>query len=149
MSARGGIRGFSIIEAVMVLVIVATVLGMLAPSVSTQLTHARVNRAAGVIGADLMLAQSLAGRQHAPVQVTFDVTARTLTLSNAANGATLITRRFGTDSEFKLGSLAASTTSFVVLPNGRTSPTGTVVTLTGAGRTHYVAMSTAGQVRVN
>jgi type II secretory pathway pseudopilin PulG len=58
--------GFSIIEAVMVLLIVATILAALTPGVIRTLSHARVNRAATVVAAQFYVAQSLAGRQRKP-----------------------------------------------------------------------------------
>ena len=82
--------GFTLIEAVMVLLIVATVIGALAPSVVRQISHARVNRAANVVAADFFQAQSLAGRQQKPVVFTVDSSARTITVASAAG--TLETR---------------------------------------------------------
>ena len=65
MRRRPGHAGFTIYEAMMVLLIVGIVVGALTPSVRRQLTRARINRAANVMAADLMLAQSIAGRQRA------------------------------------------------------------------------------------
>src|SRR6185369_7678056 len=86
--------GFSMIEAVMVLLIIATVVGALTPSVIRTISHARVNRAASVVAADLYQAQSLASRARKPVRVTIDSTLRTVTLTDAQTATTLTTRRF-------------------------------------------------------
>jgi type II secretory pathway pseudopilin PulG len=139
--------GFTIIEAVIVLLIVATVLGALTPSVRRSLSRARANRAANVVAADFYLAQSLAARQFQPVVVTFDSDSMLTTITNAATGATLYTRRFGTESEFKLSSFSASVASVLVLPNGMAN-TGVTVTLSAAGYTKQITMTRAGQVRI-
>ena len=138
--------GFTLIEAVMVLLIVATVIGALAPSVVRQISHARVNRAANVVAADFFQAQSLAGRQQKPVVFTVDSSARTITVASAA-GTTLYTRRLGLDSEFKLTTLIATVSPILILPNG-TASTSTTVSIASTGYSRQVRMSRAGQVRV-
>lgn len=130
----------------MVLVIVLTVLGSLAPTVRRQLVHARINRAAGVVAADFYLAQSLAAKARAPVKVVFDATARTAFIQ-LRNDSVLQRRYYGTESEFKLSSFSASPTQVQVLPNGMTNGTVTV-TLTDGEYTRQVRMSRAGQIRV-
>ena len=146
---RGAYRlGFSMIEAVMVLLIVATVIGALTPSVVRQIAHARVNRAANVIAADFFLAQSLAGRQHGPVVVAFDSTNKQTTITQPPPASTnLLTRRFGIDSEFKLTTFTATSSPVQVLPNGMAS---VAVTLTvgSGGYTRQIRMTRAGQIRV-
>jgi type II secretory pathway pseudopilin PulG len=138
--------GFSLIEAVMVLLIIATVVGALTPSVIRTISHARVNRAASVVAADFFLAQSMAGRQHSPVVVTFDPTNKLTTIA-LTSGTTLVTRRFGTDSEFKLSSYSASPASVVVLPSAMASAQVTV-TVSDGSYSRQVRMTRAGFVRV-
>lgn len=148
MNRRAGRLGFSLIEAVMVLLIVATVVGALTPSVIRQIAHARVNRAANVIAADFYLAQSLAGRQHSPVMMTFDTTGKLTTITQPPPANTnLLTRRFDINSEFKLTTYTASSSPVQILANGMAS---TAVTLTvgSGGYTRQVRMTRAGQIRV-
>jgi len=140
--------GFTVIEAVMVLLIVATVIGALTPSVVRQISHARVNRAANVVAADFYLAQSLAGRQHGPVIVTFDSTNMLTTITQPPPANTnLLTRRFGLDSEFKLTVFIASATPVQILPNGMASAA-VVLTFGNGSYTRQVRMTRAGQIRV-
>jgi len=140
--------GFTMIEAVMVLLIVATVVGALTPSVVRQISHARVNRAANVVAADFYLAQSLAGRQHAPVIVTFDSTNMLTTITQPPPASTsLVTRRFGLDSEFKLTTFTASATPVQILPNGMASAA-VILTVSNGSYTRQVRMTRAGQIRV-
>ena len=140
--------GFTLMEAVMVLLIVATVVGALTPSVIRQIAHARVNRAANVVASDFYLAQSLAGRQHGPVIITFDSTARQTTISPPAPANTnLLTRRFGIDSEFKLTTFSATSSPIQILPNGMANAAVTITVASGA-YTRQVRMTRAGQIRV-
>lgn len=140
--------GFSIIEAVIVLLIVATVVGALTPSVVRQITHARINRAANVIAGDLFLAQGLAGRRRAPVIVTFDASAKTVTVTDSRNTSTVYTtRRYGPQSEFKIPQFTASPSALVILPNGMAN-TAVTVTLGDGAFQRQVRMSRAGQIRI-
>lgn len=131
----------------MVLLVVATVVGALAPSVSRQLTHARINRAANVVAADFFLAQSLAGRQHAPVTMTFSPGAKTTTVTDPATSTTLYVRRYGIESGFKLTSFAATPTSVQVLPNGMASAQ-VVISIGDGSYTKQIRMTRAGQIRI-
>ena len=142
------VRGFSLFEAIMVLLIVATVVGALTPAVVRQISHARVNRAASSVAADLFLAQSLAGRQHLPVIFTIDSTNKITTISQPppAN-TTLLSRHYGTDSDFHLAQFAASPGSIEVYPNSSGSSTITV-TVSDGSYSRQVKMTRAGFVRV-
>lgn len=130
----------------MVLLIIATVVGVLTPGVIRTISHARVNRAASVVAADFMLAQSLAGRQRKPVVMAFDTTNK-LTTITLQSGTNLLTRRFGTTSEFKLSRYSASPLSVMVLPSAMASATVTV-TVGDASYFRLVRMSRAGAVRI-
>lgn len=140
--------GFSIIEAVMVLLIVVVVVGALTPAVVRQITHARVNRAANVVAADFFLCQALAGRQHSPVTLALDSVAMTSTITNPfPTSTTLFTRHFGKDSEFKLSVLRSSVAGVQILPNGMVNASVTI-TIGDGSYTRQVRMTRAGQVRV-
>lgn len=149
MTRRPGQAGFTLYEAMMVLLIVGIVVGALTPSVRRQLTRARINRAANVMAADLMLAQSIAGRQRIPVRVSYDVINKLVTVVDSRASATnYLTRRFGLDSDFKLTSLSASPTTLLVMPNGMAS-TGVTITLSDGSFQRRVTMTRAGLVRIS
>ena len=133
----------------MVLLIVGIVVGALTPSVRRQLTRARINRAANVMAADLMLAQSIAGRQRVPVRVTYDLTNKLVTVVDSRPAATnFLTRYYGIDSDFKLTSLTASPATILVMPNGMAS-SGLTVTMSDGSFQRRVTMTRAGLVRVS
>ncbi len=143
-----GLTGFTLIEAMIVLVIVATVIGALTPSVMVQVSRARANRAANVAAAALLEAQTLAGRGRTPVVVSFNQSARSITIALPAPASTILsTKRFGLDSEFKLTVFTASQASVTIRPNG-TASTSVTLTLGGGGLTRQVRMTLAGQVRM-
>ena len=140
-------HGFTTIEAVMVLLIVVVVVMSLMPAVATQITHSRINRAASVVAADFYSAQSLAGRNRAPVRVIFDPTAKTASL-RLPNDSLLLRRYYGSEGEFKLPSFSASPAQVQVLPSGMTN-TSITVSLSDGTFTRQVRMSRAGQIRVH
>jgi type II secretory pathway pseudopilin PulG len=139
--------GFTIFEAVMVLLVVLVVVAALTPGVSRALNHARVNRAANVVAAQFYLAQSMAGRQHQPVTVLVSPGAKTITISDAVTATVLLTRGFGKDSGFNLLALSATPASVYILPSGMASAS---VTVTVGDPTYQqqVWMSRAGQIRI-
>ena len=148
MTRRPGHSGFTLYEAMMVLLIVGIVVGALTPSVRRQLTRGRINRAANVMAADLMLAQSIAGRQRIPVRVTYDLTNTLVTVVDSRAAATnYLTRRLGMDSDFKLTTLTASPTSVLVMPNG-TASTGLTITVSDGSFQRQIRMTRAGMIRV-
>lgn len=146
--AKPGPAGFTIFEAVMVLLIVLTVVAALTPSVNRNLAHARVNRAANVVASQFYLAQSMAGRQHKPVWLLVSPGTKTITIADAVSGTTLVTRRFGSDSEFNLLSLSASPSAKVyVYPTGMSDTSDTVL-VGDASYRQKVYLSKAGQIRI-
>jgi Tfp pilus assembly protein FimT len=140
--------GFTTIEAVMVLLIVAVVVGSLIPTMHRQLTHARINRGANILASDLLQAQSLAARQHAPVTVIFDQTAKSVMITRTAVGDTLVRRYYGTGSDFNFQTFTPNVTSAIVFPNGMSSASVTI-TISGESLTRTITMSRAGQVRIS
>ncbi len=134
----------------MTLVIVGIAAVMVMPRASVAMTHARVNRAAIVVAGDLELAFSLAGRQRKPVQLDFDLTNNSYTITDRASSAVLFKRALSQDRAYALASLAATNSSVQIFPNGLASAADTV-TVSGAPPAAYsrrIAMSRTGQVRV-
>lgn len=132
----------------MVLLIVAVVVGSLIPTVHRQLTHARINRGANTLAGDMLQAQSLAARQHAPVTVLFDSTAKSVMITRTAVGDTLVKRYYGANTDFNFQAFTPSVLSAIVFPNGMCSASVTV-TISGEGLSRTVSLSRAGQVRIN
>jgi type II secretory pathway pseudopilin PulG len=139
--------GFTILEAVMVLLIVMTIIGVLTPSVIRQITHARVNRAARVVAADFYLAQTTAARSRKPVLVQVDTAERKYTFFDATTSTQLLQRRFAQQTEFKIGGMTANPVSYIVFPSGMLN-TAVTIQVGDASFRRTITASRAGQVRV-
>lgn len=133
----------------MVILIIFVVVASMIPRVSQTLGHSRVNRAAYVIAADFLLAQSLAARQHTPVVVTVSAAARTVTISQPSPSTTVLrTDRFDLNSDLRVDSLFATPSSVQVMPNGIATATMLVTVGRPTAWYHQVRMTQAGQVRI-
>jgi len=142
------VAGFTIFEAVLVILIIFVVVASLIPKVDQTLGHGRVNRSANVIAAEFLLSQSLAARQHAPVIVAVNASTLTLTISQPPPASTVLRSYvFDISSDFKLAALSASPASVQVMPNG-TASASMLVTVGGTDYYHQVRLTQAGQVRI-
>jgi len=145
--ARRPQRGFSIFEAVMVLMIVGLVIAALTPGVVRTIEHGRVDRAANAVAAQFYLAQSLASRQRRPVAVAVSAANKTITISDAISLTRLSIRYFGTEGAFNLRALTATPTSVNVQPNGMATAS-IVVDVGNVTYKQQVRMTRAGQIRI-
>jgi hypothetical protein len=108
--------------------------------------HERVNRAAQVVVQDLQNGFAMAGRQRAPVRLTFTPSSKTYVFTDRASGTVLQTRVMGYGTEWQLSSLTSTVSPVDVLPNGiGSAPFSVTLTLGDYSRT--VTASSAGFVR--
>lgn len=142
--SRGGV---TLVEALIAIVILGILVGALAPVVSRQISHSRVNNAAQLLAADLESALSLAGRQRAPVRMTVDPAQRTVVITDRATGSVITRRSYGPASEFKVEALTASPASIDLLPQGRATSAATVTVGIGT-YSRRVTLTRAGLVRL-
>jgi prepilin-type N-terminal cleavage/methylation domain-containing protein len=145
---RGGRPGFSLVEMLITVGMLAIVVGMAAPRVSKDISHARVNGAAQVVAADLEQALSLAGRQRRPVRVVIDGAAKEIQLLDRVSGQLISRRALGDVSEYKLYSVSGAPATVDLLPQGVVTAS-TIVTLSAAGYSRTVTMTRGGHVRVS
>ena len=108
--------------------------------------HERVNRAAQVLVQDLQNGFAMAGRQRAPVRLTFTPSTKSYVFTDRASGAVFQTRSMASGTEFQLSALTSTATTVDVLPNGIGSIPFTV-TLTLGDFIRTVNASSAGFVR--
>lgn len=148
--ARTNRRAFTLVEVAMTLVIIGIAAVMVMPKASVAMAHSRVNRAAIVVAGDLELAFSLAGRQRKPVQLDFDLTNHSYTITDRASAKLLFKRVLTQDRTYALGSLGATASSVQIFPNGLASgpDTVTVGEAPPGAYSRRIAMSRTGQVRV-
>lgn len=127
--------------------VLAILVGALAPMVSRQVSHSRVNNAAQVIAGDLEQALSLAARQRRPVRVTVDPAQRSLLIADRASGQTIGRRQYGPATDYKLETLDAAPATIDILPHGVATSAATLTVAIG-GYSRRVTLTRAGQVRV-
>jgi prepilin-type N-terminal cleavage/methylation domain-containing protein len=140
--------GFTLVEMMVTVSLLAIMVGMTAPHVSKDISHSRVNSAARVVAGDLQNALSLAGRQRRPVRVVVDDAAKEIRLMDRVNGTLISRRALGDVSDFKLYSVSGAPATVDVLPHGVATAT-TIVTLSAGGYSQRVTMTRGGYVRVS
>lgn len=140
--------GFSLIEMMVTVTMLGIMVGMVAPNVSKDISHARVNSAARVVAGDLEQALSMAGRQRRPVRVVIDGSAKEVQLIDRVTGNLISRRALGDVSEYKLYSVAGAPATVDLLPHG-VATASTIVTLSAGGYSRSVTMTRGGHVRVS
>jgi len=147
-SKRHGRRrtGFSMIEMLLVLIVIGILVTITVTKTSRIMRHERVNRAAQVLVQDLQNGFAMAGRQRAPVRLTFTPSTKTYVFTDRASGTVFQTRSMASGTEFQLSAMSSTATTVDVLPNGIGS-TPFTVTLTLGDFTRKVSASSAGFVR--
>jgi len=138
----------SMIEMILVIMIVAILVGIAVIKMSTILRHERVNRAAQVVTQDLQNGFAMAGRQRAPVRLTFYPSTLSYVFTDRATGNVLQTRLLSKGTEFSLTSLLSTVSVVDVLPNGIGS-TSFVVTVANGDYARTVTATSAGFVRMS
>lgn len=139
--------GFSMLEMLIVMIIISVLVGIAIPRMSQIIRHERVNRAAQVLVQDLQNGFAMAGRQRAPVRLTFTPSTQTYTFTDRASGTVLQTRVMSTGADYSLTSMSSTANQVDILPNGIGS-TAFTVTLANGDYSRAVFASTAGFVRI-
>lgn len=140
--------GFSMLEMLLVMIVISVLVGIAIPKMARVIRHERVNRAAQVLVQDLQNGFAMAGRQRAPVRLTFTPATMTYTFSDRASGTVLQTRVMSTGADYSLTSMTVQPVNSIdILPNGIGS-TAFTVTLANGDYARPVFASTAGFVRI-
>jgi prepilin-type N-terminal cleavage/methylation domain-containing protein len=143
-----GLKGFSIFEIAIVLVVIGILAAMTGPAMSRIVRHQRVNRASTIIVSDMQNAFAVAARQRLPVRVQGDAPSRSYQFVDRRTGTVLRIRAFyGDTSEYRLSTLQFTPTTFDVFPNG-VSSTPVTIFLANGDYNKTITVSTAGFVRL-
>jgi prepilin-type N-terminal cleavage/methylation domain-containing protein len=145
---RAARAGFSLIEMMVTVSMLGIMVGMVAPNVSKDISHSRVNSAASVVAGDLEQALSMAGRQRRPVRVVIDGSAKEIRLMDRVSGQLISRRQLGGLTEYKLYSVSGAPATVDLLPHG-VATASTIVTLSAGGYSRTVTMTRGGYVRVS
>src|SRR4051794_20360484 len=140
--------GFSMIEMLLVLIVVGLLIKIVVTKTSRIMRHERVNRAAQVLVQDLQNGFAMAGRQRAPVRLTFTSSTKTYVFSDRLSGTVYLTRVMDNRTEWQLSTLSPSVATVDILPNGIGSTAFTVDVGLG-DYTKRVTASSAGFIRSN
>jgi prepilin-type N-terminal cleavage/methylation domain-containing protein len=138
--------GFSMLEMLIVMIIISLLAKIAVQKIERVMRHERVNRAAQVLVQDLQNGFAMAGRQRAPVRLTFTVSTKTYVFTDRATGTVLQTRVMSTGADYSLTSMETDATTVDILPNGIGSTAFTVKLWNGDYK-REVKASTAGFVR--
>jgi type II secretory pathway pseudopilin PulG len=136
------------LEMLVVMIMISIIVKITVSKMATIIRHERVNRAAQVLVQDLQNGFAMAGRQRAPVRLTFYPSTKTYEFTDRKTGTVLQTRVMATGSDYSLSSLVTDATTVDILPNGIGS-TAFVVTLINGDYQRKVFASTAGFIRMN
>jgi len=117
----GARAGFTLIEAIVVLVLLGVLGSLAAPSVGRSLTNTRADRSTGAISADVESAFSLASRQRKPVLLQVDSVLKRIVIRDRATNKVLQSHSYGArESSYSVTQLFLSKTNATVFPNGLT-----------------------------
>lgn len=139
--------GFTMIETIVVLVIIAMMAVAVVPMANRAIGHSRVNNTATVIAGDLQLAFSLASRQRSPLRITVDPGGRKYRITTRT-GTVIKERRVGDLSDLHVSTISSSVSTLDVFPNGLSSGPITITVGGVDGYAQTITMTRAGQVRV-
>jgi Tfp pilus assembly protein FimT len=134
------------LEMLIVMIVISLLVKISVQKISTVIRHERVNRAAQVLVQDLQNGFAMAGRQRAPVRLTFTPSTKTYVFTDRATGTVLLTRVMSTGADYSLTSMVTDATTVDILPNGIGS-VAFKVTLWNGDYKRDVTASTAGFVR--
>ena len=140
--------GFSMLEMLIVMIVIAILIAISIPKMARIVRHERINRAAQVVAQDLQNGFAMAGRQRAPVRLTFYPSTKSYVFTDRATGQVLQSRYLSTGTEYSVTTLQVSHTTVDVLPNGIGS-TSFWVKLHNGDYNREVRASSAGFVRMS
>jgi len=145
---NGSRPGFTMLEAVCVLLLLATIAAVALPRAGALLQFLATRDAASVVATELDHARTLAARLRVPVRVTCECNTGTLIFIDRSTGDEVYRRRVaGAEAGMGVQSIAFSVQEVDVYPSGITSGP-LMVTVATPDAQRAVVMTSAGLVRV-
>ena len=139
--------GFTLIEMLIVLSILAITAAMAGPRMNVLLGHQKVDRVTQIVASDIRTAFTSAARGRVPVRVKFVFANRSYAITNRVTGDTIIQRDLSTG-DLGVSSLNGSNALLEVFPSGIATSYDTISVGDAAAYVRRVAISRVGAVRV-
>jgi len=140
--------GFSIMEALIVLIILAIVGTMALPGIGRAMTNNRADRAAQAVANEVEAAFSLSSRARKPVRLVVDTVLKRIAIIERTSTDTLQQRFFSlTESEYGLTRLLPNPAVITVFPNGLASSSFVIGAWANDAR-RVITVTRTGQIRV-
>ena len=139
--------GFTLIEMLIVLSILAIAAAIAGPRLNVLLGHQKVDRATQIVASDIRAAFTSAARGRVPVHVNFVFANRSYAITNRVTGDTIILRDMSTG-DLGVASLNGSNAALDVFPSGIATSYDTISIGGAATYVRRVAVSRIGAVTV-
>jgi prepilin-type N-terminal cleavage/methylation domain-containing protein len=141
-------RGFTLIEALVVVSILGVMATFAVPAVERTLLSNKADRAAAIVVTDVQNAMGIAARQRKPVRISFGVSPYRMNVRDRVTNALMYRRYYGQGvSPYGVTYLAATQNPFFVFPNGIVNGAVTI-TLRVGPHERRISVSRVGQIRV-
>jgi prepilin-type N-terminal cleavage/methylation domain-containing protein len=138
--------GFTLIEVILALTLIAIMAAVGAPRVHSILARQQVDRTAQIAASDMRAAFTSAARGRIPVRITVPASGTGYLITNVATGDTIIRKNFATG-DVTVKGITGSLVTVDVFPNGMAAAPDTV-TVSTTGYSRKLSISRVGFVRV-
>ena len=143
------VDGFSLVELLVAVTIIGIAAGLSLPKIAKIQNQSKVQRATRAVSYDIQQAFAIAGRNRAPVKLTWSSSTMQLQLTNMAGSTVYRRTGLGTGGGYGFSSSEVSVTpgTLVVFPSGLAADT-LVFQVTRSGYSKKVRVSRSGMVRL-